>query len=103
MSETISAYEVISAILKTKETCSIKNINEWRDEYNEKNSYVHVEVYRDDIHSAVEYNVDKLRWKKDSDYSVILKQEIIYCPVCGDKHRKYPNEKIFNKIKNERN
>jgi hypothetical protein len=97
--KTIEAYEVIMAILATKDECRFSDINQYRDDYykNHPNSGVYFEVYRDAIFSDIHYHEDELYW--DYKNEVIIKQETVYCPICGSKHRKYPENDLFKKIK----
>ena len=98
MANEISAYEVITAILKKQETCSSLDINNWRDDYNDKYPYTHIKVYRDDIYNAVFYHQDELCWQEPGT-NIIIKNKVVICPCCGDKHRKYPDTGKFDKIK----
>jgi hypothetical protein len=92
----INADVVLRKILKKKDSCTARELNEWKDTYNKKHPNGYVDICKDTIIWAVENNPDEFYWGGEGDEGItVIKQEIIYCPVCGDKHRKYPNTEAF--------
>jgi hypothetical protein len=94
--EELQADDVIRMVLKKQETCSIRDINEFKDKYNKKHPFVYVDVCRDNIEYVRQAYRTEFYWNNEKGY--FIKQESIKCPVCGDIHYKYPDESTFQRI-----
>jgi hypothetical protein len=95
--EELQAYDVIDAVLQKQDTCSILDMNKFKENYNKKHPYVYVSICRDDIDYVI-YAYKTEFWYDDKK-GVFRRQESIKCPACGDVHRKYPNVEAFEKLK----
>jgi hypothetical protein len=97
--KTIGAYEVIRAILATKDRCEISDIVRYREEYynSHPDEDICFEIYRDAIFYDIYRHNDELYW--DYKNGFIIRQETIYCPICGSKYYKYPENEMFNNMK----
>ena len=93
--KTLSAEKVLDAVLAKMLNCNFRDINKYVDAHLIVHPDVYVEVTRNDIIGAVQANPDKFHWEGGT----IFRQELLLCPVCGDKHRKYPNQNLFEEIK----
>ena len=99
----ITADEVIREILKKKDKCTVIDMSNWKDEYNKKHPDDYVDICSETICWAIEMNPDEFYWGGEGDEGlIVLKQEVVYCPACGDKHRKYPNTEAFEVLSNLR-
>ena len=92
----LQGYEVVREILKTKETCGIRDMNEFRSAYEKKHPDTYVCITREDIyHIQYDYK-DEFHWTGEA----FIKQESIICPVCGETYYKYPDNKKYNDVLN---
>jgi len=103
----IQAYDVIGEILKTKETCSIRDMNAYRDkhqyehnkqeELNGTHDYVSINITRSDNYYIKSAYNEIFYW--DSKREVFILQETVKCTCCDTEFLKYPNIDKFNRIK----
>ena len=91
----LTGDKILDAILAKKMNCNFREINEYADEYRLTHPNVYLEISKVDIQYAVSIYPDKFYLKN----GIIFKQEIILCPTCKKNHWKYPDEKLFEKIK----
>jgi hypothetical protein len=99
----LQSHEVVREILKKQDTCSIRDMNEFRSAYEKEHPDTYVCITRDDIYYVQHVFRDEFYWTGE----VFIRQESLVCPVCGETYYKYPdNEKydgVLNFINNENN
>ena len=80
-----------------KEDITIYELNMWCNKYQEEHPDVYLCHTRADLNHA---HGCGFIWHeiKHEGSDILHKQESIVCPVCGDKHYKYPDTKKFEKI-----
>ncbi|RPI80669.1 MAG: hypothetical protein EHM34_09735 [Nitrosopumilales archaeon] len=103
----IQAYEVIEEILKTQDTCSVRDINEYRDkhqyEHNQKeeeqgtHDYVYFCVSREDLYFVMNAYAHAFYW--DYKKEIFIRQEVVKCCCCDTEFLKYPDTEKFSRIK----
>jgi adenine-specific DNA methylase len=93
----ISIELIFDRILKKQDTCTAFDINKAVDEYCKKHPDTYIERDRDTINWLMENSKDK--YYDDYVNNIFRKQEIVICPCCGTKFRKFPDIKQFNKVK----
>jgi hypothetical protein len=99
--KTISAYEVIMAILAKKDTCYFYDINKYREAHWKTHPDEYLEVDRDSIMHAIGFAYEELYWVCDSAHTDdhIIRQEVFVCPIDGHKTLKYPDVERFEALK----
>lgn len=88
--------DVIDEYFETHEICTMQDLYHFVHDYREKHN-----VYVPYDHEELEYvlytlGLDKFYW--DPKAEIIRKQEVIICPCCGAKYRKYPDIDKFDCI-----
>ncbi len=96
----INAYDVIMAILETKDHVTFYDINMYREAHYKTHPDEYLEVDRDSVLSAVDCAPEELYWVCDArhDNDRIIKQKVFACPCCGNKILKYPDVKRYDKL-----
>ena len=93
--EKISGWEVLNIMFKELdiEYCTFYDINMWRKDYNERFPNIYVDVTRDVMLSIPD-------WMYYFDYqnNIFYKQYSLICPICEDKHFKYPENDKYKKL-----
>lgn len=75
------------------ESCSIYDVNMWRNDYNERFPGVYVDITRDEMLS-IPSRYYHWNYKTKRFY----KQIHLKCPICGDKHAKYPENEAYQTL-----
>lgn len=89
----LSGHDVLDIVLKDKDSCSIHDINIWKEKYNKQypNVYVNTSIIEMKyIHSHFYY------WNNKEEK--FYKQIILKCPICDDEHYKYPINDKYQKL-----
>jgi hypothetical protein len=93
----ISVDEIIDKLLKKKNSCTMVEVYNASMKYREKHPGTYIDASGDTVDYYIQANPDKYWW--DYKAGLIYKQEILTCPLCGDKHRKYPNAEKSSRLK----
>jgi hypothetical protein len=93
----ISADEIIDKLLKKKDSCTMREVYDACMKYRKKHTDTYIDASGDTVDYYIQANPDKYWW--DYKAQLIRKQEILMCPLCEDKHRKYPNTEKFSRLK----
>jgi hypothetical protein len=86
--------DVIDEYFETHDTCTMQQLYHWVHDYREKND-CYVPYHRDEI-DYIFYTLKTYFF--DEKAQVIRKQDVIACPCCGTKFKKYPDVKFFEKL-----
>jgi len=92
----LDADDVVRMVLEKQETCTMRDISEFKSKYEKEHPDTYVCIYRDNVEYVKQAYRTEFYWDEEKGY--FIKQESIVCPCCGDVHHKYPNTDKFNKI-----
>jgi len=92
----LDADDVVRMVLEKQETCSMRDISEFKEKYEKEHPDTYVCIYRDNVEYVKQAYRTEFYW--DEKRGVFIKQESIICPCCGVKHYKYPDTAKFNII-----
>ena len=98
--KTVNAYDVIMAILETKDHVTFYDINMYREAHYKTHPDEYLEIDRNSVLSAVDCAPEVLYWVCDArhDNDRIIRQEVFVCPCCGNKILKYPDVERYDKL-----
>jgi len=80
-----------------KDSITVLELNQWSDIYQDEHPDTYVHLCRDDI--AYEHQCKNIWWEiRDFGSDILHKQASVICPICGDRHYKYPDVKVFEEL-----
>jgi hypothetical protein len=92
----VDLYTVMQEWFKDHETCTMPELYHWVHDYREKHD-CYVPYDKDELdYILYTMGTDEFYW--DYKAEVIRKQQVIMCPCCGAKHKKYPETDKFECI-----
>ena len=91
----ISGWEVLDIMFEELgiDSCGHADIHHWRRGYNKRHPDVYVDTTRD-VMNCIPERMYYWNYKTETFY----KQIYLICPICEDKHYKYPLNKKYPKL-----
>lgn len=93
----IESYDVLTEILRGKNSCTINDLVRYKTEKESENPDLYVDVTKLGVLSAINSYPNEFYW--DEKERVVHKQETIKCFICDEVHRMFPDVQNFLKIK----
>lgn len=93
----LHAFDVIRMILETQDTCSYKDLNDFKAKYEKEHDNVYVSITKDDVWYGEEYCWDEYYW--DEKRQVFIKEESVQCPCCEQIFYKHRHPELYNSVK----